>query len=53
MAVDTGYPKAGGIDGVFVSLLSWNKLSACVLIDFLLNSSLKKKYSSLESLEAF
>lgn len=43
MAGDTGYPKAAGVDGVFVSFLSQNKLSACVLIDFLLNSALLKK----------
>lgn len=59
MAGDTGYPKAAGVDGVFVSFLSQNKLSACVLIDFLLNSALLKKKKqknrtcSLESLEAF
>lgn len=29
--------------GDFVSFLSWNKLTACVLIDFLLNSFLFKK----------
>lgn len=48
--------------GIFVSFLSWNKLTACVLIDFLLKflsvffffKERKKKYSqSLESLDAF